>query len=466
MSFIECISAREIFDSRGNPTVEVDVLLEDGSFGRAAVPSGASTGEFEAVELRDGDKKKFLGKGVSKAVKNVNEIIEPELVGIDIGYDARDQVKIDNVMIELDGTTNKSKLGANAILGVSMAVAKAAAVSCGLPLYAYLGGPFANVLPMPMANILNGGKHAGNMVDFQEFMVMPVGASSLKEAVRYIAEVFHTLKSTLKSKGKNTAVGDEGGFAPDLENEEAIEIILEAIAKAGFKTGIDKDFMIALDVAASELFDEGKKKGYKFWKSNPDRIFSSDEMIEFFDLKDVNKAASTFNPEKLLWINHQYIMNSDPAHIAHHLSWYMGNLGIDPATGPDLVEVVKVQRERAKTLVELAEVSAFYYQDFEVYNKKAAKKAFKPAAIEVLEKAKEGMQALKDWNQQDLHALIESIVGVLEVGFGKVGMPLRLAVTGGAPSPELDLTLYLIGREACLRRIDKAIEYIHKTEVN
>ena len=283
MSFIECISAREIFDSRGNPTVEVDVLLEDGSFGRAAVPSGASTGEFEAVELRDGDKKKFLGKGVSKAVKNVNEIIEPELVGIDIGYDARDQVKIDNVMIELDGTTNKSKLGANAILGVSMAVAKAAAVSCGLPLYAYLGGPFANVLPMPMANILNGGKHAGNMVDFQEFMVMPVGASSLKEAVRYIAEVFHTLKSTLKSKGKNTAVGDEGGFAPDLENEEAIEIILEAIAKAGFKTGIDKDFMIALDVAASELFDEGKKKGYKFWKSNPDRIFSSDEMIEFYE---------------------------------------------------------------------------------------------------------------------------------------------------------------------------------------
>ncbi|MCK4951051.1 MAG: glutamate--tRNA ligase, partial [Gammaproteobacteria bacterium] len=183
-------------------------------------------------------------------------------------------------------------------------------------------------------------------------------------------------------------------------------------------------------------------------------------------LKDVNKAASTFNPEKLLWINHQYIMNSDPAHIAHHLSWYMGNLGIDPATGPDLVEVVKVQRERAKTLVELAEVSAFYYQDFEVYNKKAAKKAFKPAAIEVLEKAKEGMQALKDWNQQDLHALIESIVEVLEVGFGKVGMPLRLAVTGGAPSPELDMTLYLIGREACLRRIDKAIEYIHKTEVN
>ncbi|MCK4796071.1 MAG: phosphopyruvate hydratase [Spirochaetes bacterium] len=283
MGFIESINAREILDSRGNPTIEVDVLLEDGSFGRAGVPSGASTGAFEAVELRDGDKKRFLGKGVTKAIKNVNEIIAPKLIGLEIGYDARDQVKIDNMMIELDGTKNKAKLGANAILGVSMAVAKAAAVSCGLPLYAYLGGPFANVLPMPMANILNGGKHAGNMVDFQEFMVMPVGASSLKEAVRYIAEVFHTLKSTLKSKGKNTAVGDEGGFAPDLENEEAIEIILEAIAKAGFKTGIDKDFMIALDVAASELFDEGKKKGYKFWKSNPDRIFSSDEMIEFYE---------------------------------------------------------------------------------------------------------------------------------------------------------------------------------------
>ena len=200
------------------------------------------------------------------------------------------------------------------------------------------------------------------------------------------------------------------------------------------------------------------------WSYQDQEIFSVDEMIEFFDLKDVNKSASTFNPEKLLWLNHQYIMNSDPAHIAHHLSWYMGKLGIDPAAGPDLVEVVKVQRERAKTLVELAEVSAFHYQDFDAYNKKAAKKAFKPAAIEILEKAKEGMRVLKDWNQTDLHALIESVVEALDVGFGKVGMPLRLAVTGGAPSPELDMTLYLIGRDACLRRIDRAIEYIRKTE--
>lgn len=282
MSYIANIKAREILDSRGNPTIEVDVLLEDGSFGRAAVPSGASTGEFEAVELRDGDKKRYLGKGVTKAVNNVNGIIAPKLLGLELGYDAREQVLIDNTMIELDGTNNKAKLGANAILGVSMAVAKAAAESCSLPLYAYLGGPLANVLPLPMANILNGGKHADNLVDFQEFMVMPIGAASMKEAVRYIAEVFHTLKSILKSKGKNTAIGDEGGFAPDLENEEALENILEAIQKAGFKTGIDKDFMIALDVAASELFDEGGKKGYKFWKSNPKKIFSSDDMIKFY----------------------------------------------------------------------------------------------------------------------------------------------------------------------------------------
>lgn len=196
------------------------------------------------------------------------------------------------------------------------------------------------------------------------------------------------------------------------------------------------------------------------WSYGDQEIFSSDEMIEFFDLKDVNKAASTFNPEKLLWLNHQYIMNDDPAHIARHLSWYMGKRGIDPATGPDLVEVVKVQRERAKTLVELAEISAFYYQDFETYNQKAAKKTFKPTAIEVLKKVKQGMLSLEDWNQSDLHALIEGVVETLEVGFGKVGMPLRLAVTGGAPSPELDLTLYLIGKDACLRRIDRAIEYI------
>jgi glutamyl-tRNA synthetase len=200
------------------------------------------------------------------------------------------------------------------------------------------------------------------------------------------------------------------------------------------------------------------------WSYGDQEVFSSDEMIEFFDLKDVNKSASTFSPEKLLWLNHQYIMNSDPAHIAHHLSWHMGKLGIDPATGPDLVEVIKVQRERAKTLVELAEISAFYYQDFETYNKKAAKKAFKPAAIEVLEKVKEGMSSLEGWNQNDLHALIEGVVETLEVGFGKVGMPLRLAVTGGAPSPELDVTLYLIGRDACLRRIDQAIQYIGTSE--
>ena len=279
-SYIADIRAREIIDSRGNPTVEVDVLLDDGSFGRAAVPSGASTGEFEAVELRDGDKKRNLGKGVLKAVENVNNIIAPKIV--DLGVDARNQIEIDRMMIELDGTKNKAKLGANAILGVSMACAKAAASYSGLPLYAYLGGPIANTLPLPMANIINGGKHADNKIDFQEFMVMPVGAKSVREAVRYVAEVFHALKSVLKSKGKNTAVGDEGGFAPDLENEEGVEVILEAIAKAGFKTGIDNDFMIALDVASSELFDEGERKGYKFWKSNPNKIFSSDDMIEFY----------------------------------------------------------------------------------------------------------------------------------------------------------------------------------------
>lgn len=278
MSHIIEIKAREIIDSRGNPTVEVDVMLEDGAFGRAAVPSGASTGEYEAVELRDGDKTRFQGKGVLKAVDNVNSIIAPKLEGI---Y-ALNQIEVDRTMIELDGTHNKAKLGANAILGVSMATAKAAANSLGVELYSYLGGPIANTLPLPMANIINGGKHADNKVDFQEFMVMPVGAKSMKEAIRYVAEVFHALKSVLKSKGKNTAVGDEGGFAPDLENEEAVEVILEAVTKAGFKTGIDKDFMIALDVASSELFDEGGKKGYKFWKSNPGKIFSTDEMVEFY----------------------------------------------------------------------------------------------------------------------------------------------------------------------------------------
>lgn len=276
MSTIIDVHAREIFDSRGNPTVEVEVVLEDGTMGRAAVPSGASTGEREAVELRDGDKNRLLGKGVLKAVENVNNTIAEEIVGLD----ALNQVEIDRIMIDIDGTENKSKLGANAILGVSMAVAHAAANYVGLPLYRYLGGTNAKIMPIPMANIINGGKHADNKVDFQEFMVMPVGAKSLKEAVVMIAEVFHNLKSLLKKAGKNTAVGDEGGFAPDIDNEEGLKYILEAIDKAGYKAGVDADFAIAMDCASSELFEEGGKKGYKFWKSNPDKLFSTDEMIE------------------------------------------------------------------------------------------------------------------------------------------------------------------------------------------
>jgi enolase len=276
MSVIEYIEGREILDSRGNPTVEVDVVLEDGSMGRAAVPSGASTGEHEAVELRDGDKDRYLGKGVEKAVANVNDLIAPEL----IGFEAEDQVDIDRTMIEMDGTENKGKLGANAILGVSMACARAAAESLSIPLYRYLGSFHASVLPVPMANIINGGKHADNKVDFQEFMVMPVGAASIREAVRWTAEVFHNLKKLLKDAGKNTAVGDEGGFAPDIGNEEALEFIMKAIEKAGYKPG--DDFGIALDCASSELFEEGGKKGYKFWKSNPDKLFSADEMIDIY----------------------------------------------------------------------------------------------------------------------------------------------------------------------------------------
>lgn len=253
MSMIDFIEAREILDSRGNPTVEVDCYLEDGSFGRAAVPSGASTGVHEAVELRDGDKKRFGGKGVLQAVKNVNEIIGPELEGMD----ALDQVAIDRTMIELDGTANKGKLGANAILGVSMAVARAAADFLGLPLYQYLGAYHSCILPVPMANILNGGAHSDNKVDFQEFMVMPIGAPSIREAVRWTSEVFQNLKKVLKGRGYNTGVGDEGGFAPDLQsNEEALEVIMEAIKNAGYTTGRDGDFMIALDPAASELYDE------------------------------------------------------------------------------------------------------------------------------------------------------------------------------------------------------------------
>ncbi|KAL0264045.1 UNVERIFIED_CONTAM: hypothetical protein PYX00_010910 [Menopon gallinae] len=251
------IHAREILDSRGNPSIEVDVELEDGSFGRAAVPSGASTGAHEAVELRDGDKSRYCGKGVLKALKNVNEVIADKLIGMN----ALDQVLIDRTMIELDGTSNKAKLGANAILGVSMAVARAAASALGLPLYKYLGPYKANCLPLPMCNIINGGAHSDNKVDFQEFMIMPVGAKSLKEAVRMGAEIFHALKSVLKDRGYATAVGDEGGFAPDLKsNEEAIEVILEAIEKAGYKAGRNKDVAIALDPAATELFEDGKYK--------------------------------------------------------------------------------------------------------------------------------------------------------------------------------------------------------------
>jgi len=276
MSVIEYVEAREILDSRGNPTVEVDVVLEDGTMGRAAVPSGASTGDYEAVELRDGDKKRFLGKGVLKAVENVNTTIASEICGLD----ALEQVDIDRTMIDLDGTENKGKLGANAMLGVSMAVSRAAAEYLGVPLYKYLGGPHTTLLPVPMANIINGGKHSDNKIDFQEYMVMPVGAESIREAVRMTAEVFHNLKSLLKADGHITAVGDEGGFAPNIGNEEALDYIMKAIEKAGYKPG--DDVAIALDCASSELFGEGDKKGYKFWKSNPGKLFTADEMIELF----------------------------------------------------------------------------------------------------------------------------------------------------------------------------------------
>ncbi len=266
------ITGREILDSRGNPTVEVDVLLDDGSFGRAAVPSGASTGAFEAVELRDGDEKRYMGKGTITAVQNVNEVIAPEIIGMN----ALDQEGVDKTMISLDGTENKGKLGANAILGVSLAVAKAAAESAGLPLYRYIGGSNANILPVPMMNILNGGKHADNNVDFQEFMAMPVGAKSFPEALRMGAEVFHTLKKVLTSRGYNTAVGDEGGFAPSLKsNEEACEVIVEAIEKAGYKPG--EQVAIALDPASTEMWDE-KSNTYSFFKSDPDKKLSADEM--------------------------------------------------------------------------------------------------------------------------------------------------------------------------------------------
>ncbi|MHC4755703.1 MAG: phosphopyruvate hydratase [Planctomycetota bacterium] len=268
------VIAREILDSRGNPTVEVDIVLEDGSFGRAAVPSGASTGAFEACELRDSKAKRYLGKGVLKAVKNVNEIIANEILGMD----AAEQEELDALMIELDGTANKKKLGANAILGVSLAAAKAAADSAGLPLYRYLGGCNANLLPVPMMNILNGGKHADNNVDFQEFMIMPIGAKTFPDALRMGAETFHTLKKVLAKKGYSTSVGDEGGFAPSLKsNEEALEVIMDAIKKAGYKPG--KDIAIALDPASTEMFDEKTKK-YKFFKSDPKKKVSAAVLVD------------------------------------------------------------------------------------------------------------------------------------------------------------------------------------------
>ena len=255
MSFIEQIVAREILDSRGNPTVEVEVLLEDGALGRAAVPSGASTGAFEAVELRDGDPGRYLGRGVLKAVKNVNEVIAPELEG----FNVFDQPALDRVLLEMDGTPNKHNLGANAMLGVSLAAAKAAAESLGISLYQYIGGCNARELPVPMMNILNGGRHADNNVDIQEFMIMPVGAENFGEALRMGTEIYHNLKAVLKSRGLSTAIGDEGGFAPNLKsNSEALDVIVEAISQAGFRAG--EDVLLALDVAATEMFENGVYK--------------------------------------------------------------------------------------------------------------------------------------------------------------------------------------------------------------
>jgi enolase len=274
MTMIVDVHGREVLDSRGNPTVEVEVLLESGAQGRAIVPSGASTGTREAVELRDGDPKRFMGKGVTKAVRNVNRVIAPKLTG----YDATEQVLVDRMLIDLDGTENKGKLGANAILGASIAVARAAAEACGLPLYRYLGGVGACTLPVPMMNILNGGSHADNNMDIQEFMVMPVGAKRFSEALRMGVETFHNLKKVLKGKGLNTNVGDEGGFAPQLRsNAEAIEVILEAITKAGYKPG--RDICVALDSAASEFGEKGK---YVFRKSDKSRRDSA-QLVRFYE---------------------------------------------------------------------------------------------------------------------------------------------------------------------------------------
>ncbi|HEY1163864.1 MAG TPA: phosphopyruvate hydratase [Chitinophaga sp.] len=275
MSTITEIHARQILDSRGNPTVEVDITTEDGHFGRAAVPSGASTGKHEAVELRDADKGVYVGKGVLKAVANVNDIIAEEL----IGWDVNDQAGIDKLLIDLDGTPNKAKLGANATLAVSMAVAKAAAEESNLPLYRYLGGVNATTLPLPLMNIVNGGVHADNKIDFQEFMIIPVGAATFSEGLRWGVEIFHTLKSVLKKKGYSTNVGDEGGFAPDIQsNEEAIETVLQAIEAAGYKPG--EQIGIALDAASSEMFNDGDKT-YKFYKSSG-KVISSDEMVAYW----------------------------------------------------------------------------------------------------------------------------------------------------------------------------------------
>ena len=272
MAVITDVYAREIMDSRGNPTVEVEVYLEDGTIGRAAVSSGASTGQFEAVELRDGESPRYLGKGVLQAVANVNDIIGPAI----LGFDASEQVAIDRIMIELDGTPNKAKLGANAILGVSMAVARAAAESYDLPLFQYLGGTNAKELPVPMMNILNGGAHADNNVDIQEFMIMPIGATSFMEALRYCAEVYHTLKGVLKAKGLATGVGDEGGFAPNLgSNEEALQVITEAIEKAGLVVG--KDIVFAIDAASSEFYKDGK-----YYLAGEGKVKTAAEMVEYY----------------------------------------------------------------------------------------------------------------------------------------------------------------------------------------
>jgi enolase len=275
MSYITEVHARQILDSRGNPTVEVDVMTDDGALGRAAVPSGASTGIHEAVELRDNDKKMFGGKGVLKAVENVNDLIADKI----LGYEISDQSGVDLAMLELDGTPNKSKLGANAILAVSMAVAKAAAEEAGLPLYRYIGGTNARTLPVPMMNILNGGAHADNKIDFQEFMVMPIGAPGFSEGLRWGVEIFHALKSVLKKKGYSTNVGDEGGFAPDIQsNEEAIDTVMAAITAAGFKAGTEVS--IAMDPAVSEMFDS-KEKVYHFHKSDGKKL-SSEKMVDFW----------------------------------------------------------------------------------------------------------------------------------------------------------------------------------------